>query len=256
MKSRLAAGRSPEDLRQGFNEESRRRSDHGLLIEGNLADRAVSSSFIVKPLFDADPVRDRIPTLNSMMSSNGNGGDQGGAVEAPAHPKLLVGGAAGSSHDQGRRETWNQDHRDFSNWQGAVEEGLEGLEGFLEGEIDMEDDDPIELKPVEEEVQPAAVGRWQMMARYINLKEPNIDDMSTHFSDVWCLRIGVNFAPLGKNWFTVTFYSEGDFELIARGGPWVYRGYPLLVTKRLENTRPSETILNTVPIWVHVYDLP
>jgi hypothetical protein len=80
--------------------------------------------------------------------------------------------------------------------------------------------------------------------------------MSTHFSDVWRLRTGVNFAPLGKNWFTVTFYSEGDFEFVARGGPWVYRGYPLLVTKRLENTRPSETILNSVPIWVHVYDLP
>jgi hypothetical protein len=184
------------------------------------------------------------------------GGEQGGAVEAPAHPKLLVGGAAGLSHGQGRRETRNQDHREFSNWQGADEEGLEGLEGFLEGEIDMEDDDPIELEPVEEEVQPAAVGRWQMMARYINLKKPDIDDMSTHFSDVWRLRTGVNFALLGKNWFTVTFFSEGDFEFVARGGPWVYRGYPLLVTKRLENTRPSETILNTVPIWVHVYDLP
>jgi hypothetical protein len=73
-RSRPAAGRSPEALRQEITEESRRRSDRGLLIEGNPADRAVPSSFIVNPLFDADSVRDRNPTRTLTMSSNGNGG--------------------------------------------------------------------------------------------------------------------------------------------------------------------------------------
>jgi hypothetical protein len=68
--------------------------------------------------------------------------------------------------------------------------------------------------------------------------------------------MGVNFAPLGKNWFKITFYSEGDYDFVARGGPWIYRGYPLLVTKIQGDLRPSETVLNTVPLWVQVYDLP
>jgi hypothetical protein len=68
--------------------------------------------------------------------------------------------------------------------------------------------------------------------------------MTVHFNKVWRLRTGVNFAPLGKNWFRVTLFSEGDYDFVARGGPWIYRGYPLLVCKIQGEARPSETILN------------
>jgi hypothetical protein len=77
--------------------------------------------------------------------------------------------------------------------------------------------------------------------------------MTDHFNGV---HMGVNFAPMGKNWFHVTLFSEGDYEFVARGGSWIYRGYPLLVAKIPEVKWPSETVLNSVPLWVQVYDLP
>jgi hypothetical protein len=61
---------------------------------------------------------------------------------------------------------------------------------------------------------------------------------------------------LGKNWFKITLFSEGDFNFVIQGGPWIYRGYPLLVAKVQGDLKPSETELNTVPLWVQVYDMP
>jgi hypothetical protein len=120
----------------------------------------------------------------------------------------------------------------------------------------MEDDDVIELEPEEDEVPPAVAQRWKLRGRYISVRKPDLDDMTVHFNKVWHLRTGLNLAPLGKNWFTVTLFSEGDYNFVARGGPWIYRGYPLLVAKVSNYARPSETVLNTVPIWVQVYDMP
>ncbi|KAM0880049.1 hypothetical protein ACQ4PT_033835 [Festuca glaucescens] len=143
-----------------------------------------------------------------------------------------------------------------NNWHAAPGEGLAGEEENLEGEVDMEDDDIIELDPEEEEPEPAEVQRWRLMGRYINVRRPNIDDMTDHFNDVWHLRTWVNFAPLGKNWFNITLFSEGDYNFVARGGPWIDRGYPLLVGKIKDAARPSEIVLDWAPLWVQVYDIP
>ncbi|KAM0861359.1 hypothetical protein ACQ4PT_045951 [Festuca glaucescens] len=120
----------------------------------------------------------------------------------------------------------------------------------------MEDEDAIELEPgEEEEPAPEAAWCWRLVGRYVSVRKPNIDDLTDHFNDVWNLRTGVNFTPMGKNWFHVALFSEGDYNFVARGGPWIYRGYPLLVAKIPDGKRPSETVLNSVPLWVQLYDL-
>lgn len=54
----------------------------------------------------------------------------------------------------------------------------------------------------------------------------------------------------------ITLFSEGDFRFVAQGGPWIYDGDALLVTPFNDDTRPSETILDAVPVWVRVFDVP
>ncbi|KAM0895064.1 hypothetical protein ACQ4PT_024054 [Festuca glaucescens] len=190
------------------------------------------------------------------MASARNGGDQGGAGEAPTRPKLLAGGAFVPPRGQGTQEAFDYEIRESSNWHAAQREGLAGADEYLDGVVDMEEEDIVELEPEEEEPTPAEMQRWRLRGRYISVKKPNIEDLTDHFNDVWHLRTGVNFAPLGKNWFTVTLFSEGDYNFVARGGPWIYRGYPLLFGKIVEGARPSETVLNSVPLWVQVYDVP
>uniref|UniRef100_A0ACD5ZTU9 Uncharacterized protein n=1 Tax=Avena sativa TaxID=4498 RepID=A0ACD5ZTU9_AVESA len=168
-----------------------------------------------------------------------------------------MGAASVARRDQRNGTATGVGMSENSNWHSARAEGLQDLDGFLEGEVDMEEEDIVELEPDEEEQPPEVLQRWRLMGRYISQRRPNTDDMTDHFNvKVWKLRSGVNFAPLGKNWFKITFFSKGDFNFVARGGPWIYRGYPLLVTKIQGDARPSETELNTVPLWVQVYDMP
>ncbi|KAK1611979.1 hypothetical protein QYE76_035652 [Lolium multiflorum] len=215
-----------------------------------------SAAVFDNPLFAYDPGLDRNQARARPIASARNGGDQGGADEAPTRPKLLAGGAFVPPRGQGTQVAFDYEIRESSNWHAAQREGLAGADEYLDGVVDMEEEDIIELEPEEEEPTPAEMQRWRLRGRYISVKKPNIEDMTDHFNDVWHLRTGVNFAPLGKNWFTVTLFSEGDYKFVARGGPWIYRGYPLLVGKIEEGARPSETLLNSVPLWVQVYDVP
>ncbi|KAM0834186.1 hypothetical protein ACQ4PT_063778 [Festuca glaucescens] len=163
------------------------------------------------------------------MDPASNWGEQGGADEAPTRLKLLAGASSRSASTRSRMLEIGFEVPKNGNWHGEEKEGLTGLDGLLEGEVDMEDDDVLVLEEEEEEEQPP---------------------------EVWRLRTGVNFAPMGKNWFKITLYSQGDFNFVSQGGPWIYRGYPLLVAKVQGERRPSETVLNTVPLWVYVYDMP
>jgi hypothetical protein len=50
--------------------------------------------------------------------------------------------------------------------------------------------------------------------------------------------------------------SEGDYNFVVEGGPWIHLGDVLLVQPLKGSERPSETDLNAVPIWVKMYDVP
>lgn len=61
--------------------------------------------------------------------------------------------------------------------------------------------------------------------------------------------------PVRKNYHVLTFFSKGDYRLMARGGAWIYDGEALLVTPFDTKARPSETLLDAVPVWVR-FDIP
>ncbi|KAM0823038.1 hypothetical protein ACQ4PT_071133 [Festuca glaucescens] len=49
--------------------------------------------------------------------------------------------------------------------------------------------------------------------------------------------------------------SYGDFDFVARGGPWIFNKNALLVKEIKDDISPSEMILDAVPVWVQVYDV-
>ncbi|KAE8810780.1 hypothetical protein D1007_12504 [Hordeum vulgare] len=70
------------------------------------------------------------------------------------------------------------------------------------------------------------------------------------------LRTGVEFQPMESNHFVIKLFSEGDFNFVGRGGPWIYDGNALLVAPFDGDARPSESVLHSVPVWVWVFDVP
>jgi hypothetical protein len=63
------------------------------------------------------------------------------------------------------------------------------------------------------------------------------------------------FSPLKNNFFIITFHSQGDYNFVDRGGPWVHKGVACLIAPFVNNAQPSETVLETVRLLVRFYDV-
>ncbi|KAI5013139.1 hypothetical protein ZWY2020_028093 [Hordeum vulgare] len=70
------------------------------------------------------------------------------------------------------------------------------------------------------------------------------------------LQTGVEFQPMESNHFVIKLFSEGDFNFVGRGGPWIYDGNAVLVAPFDDDALPSESVLDSVPVWVRVFDVP
>lgn len=141
-----------------------------------------------------------------------------------------------------------------SNWDRPASVGgmLEGVDAQIGGEVDMDDVAFVAVDFDEEDEEATELG-WKLMSLYRSQKRPSAKTLSDHFEKIWQLRTGVEFKPVRKNYFIITFFSDGDYRFVARGGPWIYDGDALLVTPFDDNARPSETALDSVPVWVRVF---
>ncbi|KAK1629703.1 hypothetical protein QYE76_004018 [Lolium multiflorum] len=136
----------------------------------------------------------------------------------------------------------------------------QGAEAEIGGIVDMEDYVYLEFDDEEEEEvkkAPADPHTWKLLARYMANFKPNTRAMFTRFVDeVWRLRNGIKYSERGKNYYMITLFSKGDYDFVMRGGPWIFDQHALIVKNLNETAQPSETILNSVPVWVRIYDVP
>jgi hypothetical protein len=191
------------------------------------------------------------------MSLLGGGGDHGGTGEVPTHPKppagdkIVLAGMERCLAIMGREEDLD------NNWDGAPTEGKNaGPEARLAGGIDLEDEFCME-EEAEVDVPPARPKVWRMLARYYSLKPANFNLIHTHFSEVWRIRGKMIFKPLKDNFFIITrFTQEGDYKFVDGGGPWIHLGVACVIAPLVDSAQPSETVLDTVRLWVRFYDVP
>ncbi|KAM0892234.1 hypothetical protein ACQ4PT_025875 [Festuca glaucescens] len=121
----------------------------------------------------------------------------------------------------------------------------------------MEDDVFLEFDEEDGvKVEPSEPTSWTIIARYMANFTPNTKAMFDRFTDeVWFLRSGISYSEQGKN-YMVTLFSKGDYDFVMRGGPWIFKQNALIV-KDIDNAlQPSETILDSVPVWVRIYNVP
>ncbi|KAE8806028.1 hypothetical protein D1007_17813 [Hordeum vulgare] len=151
----------------------------------------------------------------------------------------------------------NQEEED-SNWDAPrVEEGLPSAgETQLGGEVVMDDVAFVVVDFDEDDEAVEEAERWKLLGLYRAQKCPSAKTLSNHFEKIWQLRTGVEFRPMERNHFVIKLFSEGDFNFMGRGGPWIYDGNALLVAPFDGEARPSESILDSVPVWVRVFDVP
>ncbi|KAK1615802.1 hypothetical protein QYE76_021319 [Lolium multiflorum] len=208
--------------------------------------------------------RERAQTraIGLLMPPPVGGGDQGGLVERPTRPKPTGGASAAPLLRRQALLEADAPMKEDGNWDEGEE--LAGM-GFNQGDaskiggiVDMEDDVYLEFdedEPVKEE--PKEQSTWQILARYMANFKPNTRAMFNRFIDeVWHLRNGISYSEKGKNYYGITLFSKGDYDFVMRGGPWIFNQNALLGTDLEESAQPSETKLDSVPVWVRIYDVP
>lgn len=172
------------------------------------------------------------PRMQRSQSVTGGGGDHGGTGEVPAHPKPSGGGMLVPAREAPPEFGVEEETPLAGNWDAKdSEDGLpEAVDSQLGGEVDVDDVAfvAVDFSDDEEEEVPASP-LWRLMGLYRSQKKPSAKTLSDHFEGVWRLRTEVEFKPMGKNYFTITFGSEGDYRFVARGGPWIFGGDALLV---------------------------
>jgi hypothetical protein len=97
-------GWSPEAVRLNSSEFGRERSDRENYKGRSRKEESSTTELVFEnPLFVHEPGLDRFCAKDRAMASAGNGGEQGGADEAPTHPKLPVGDESDLPRGQGGR---------------------------------------------------------------------------------------------------------------------------------------------------------
>jgi hypothetical protein len=157
----------------------------------------------------------------------------------------------------------DMDPLDDGNWDDDMEEedmpGFQnGPEAQIGGVVDMEDDVYLEFEEeAEEPVKPNEKKTWKLLARYAANFKPNAHAMFKKFSEeVWQLRTGIRYSERGKNYYMVTLFSQGDYDFVMRGGPWIFKRNALILKDFDTKACPSEHVIDSVPVWIRIYDVP
>lgn len=134
---------------------------------------------------------------------------------------------------------------------------MENLEDKLKGLTMTEDEDEIidcedgeEGEIVQEQLNLCLVGKIMTENSF------STEAMHNALKVAWRLGKGMVVRELDKNIFIFQFFSMMDKIKVMDGGPWSFRGYPLLLQQIEEGIQPSEIVFTKVRFWVRAYDVP
>jgi hypothetical protein len=67
------------------------------------------------------------------------------------------------------------------------------------------------------------------VAKLLTVKDFSPNSLVNTMQAAWNLAQEVSFRPTGKNTFVVHAYCLGDCKRIMEEGPWIFRGYALML---------------------------
>ncbi|KAL6654089.1 hypothetical protein ACP70R_007554 [Stipagrostis hirtigluma subsp. patula] len=120
------------------------------------------------------------------------------------------------------------------------------------GEEEEDDIIDIDLGEAVEEMKQ----RWLVIARFYSGKRYNVRALFDDMSAAWGLQQQVPKRDLGDNRFMIEFSSERIYNFVLSGGPWKHKNDAVIVVAYDGISNPSDVCIESMPIWVRIYDLP
>lgn len=120
-------------------------------------------------------------------------------------------------------------------------------EGVFEIEETISSDGGLQIQ----EINP----KLCMVGRFIS--EGRVDFMALQhtMAALWRPEKGVYMKELDTNLYLFHFYHEVDVKRVMEGCPWSFNRRALIMARMKEGKNPRSIELNTIDLWVQVYDL-
>ncbi|TVU12837.1 hypothetical protein EJB05_46500, partial [Eragrostis curvula] len=119
----------------------------------------------------------------------------------------------------------------------------------VEGDDDVID---IDLDEVQEDIKI----RWMAVGRFYSSKNFNVKELFSDMGRAWGIKNAVPVRTLGLNRFVLEFDSKDLLDYVVNGGPWRHRLDAFIVVPYNGFTRPSEIVIESINLWVRVFDVP
>jgi hypothetical protein len=130
-----------------------------------------------------------------------------------------------------------------------------GVEAMMK-KLGISEDDLDDVVFEEEGPPPPEATRWLAIAKVYMEGEYSNFWFFKNMRAAWNLAQDVKTRTLEENLHTFQFACLGDWEKVMEGGPWSFRGNPVLIEKYDGFTKPSSIELHKFDIWIQIHDLP
>lgn len=97
---------------------------------------------------------------------------------------------------------------------------------------------------------------YVLVGKFLTEKNINFNAMKNVIASLWRPKEGMEIIDLGGQRYLFVFYHVLDMQKVLEAGPWTFE-QSLLVYQCIKDSEDPHSIrLNTMDIWVQVYDLP
>jgi hypothetical protein len=98
--------------------------------------------------------------------------------------------------------------------------------------------------------------KWMAMARLLTTKKFSEQSLISTMIVAWNTTKEVSFRSIETNLFQVQAFCHGDWKRIMEEGPWIFRGYALMM-EEFDGSTPTPTKIPwRVQAWVKIHKIP
>ncbi|XP_019158922.1 PREDICTED: uncharacterized protein LOC109155737 [Ipomoea nil] len=98
---------------------------------------------------------------------------------------------------------------------------------------------------------------WSIVGRFLTDRALKIEMMKRVLANAWRPLMGIEVADVEANLFIFTFFFyEADMKRVLEEGLWAFENATLICQALNADEHPTQVVLNTVNLWVQVFDLP
>ncbi|XP_019161420.1 PREDICTED: uncharacterized protein LOC109158056 [Ipomoea nil] len=123
-------------------------------------------------------------------------------------------------------------------------------------DIVLEDEDAGVEAPVDDGGAGAVAESWMLVGRFLTQRVIKVEYMRQVMASAWKPVSGVHITELQPNLFQFVFHHRTDVQRVLDEGPWSFENCTLLCKEVKNGQLPEDMVLDTVELWVQVYNLP